>query len=551
MKRALIKVLYTIAILVGYFPIYAMEDPIINERVVDGLRHAVARFYYDKGAKYQHAPELVPLVESLLDYIDSLPEANPNKQRLINNVRSTIEQREISSTWLVSKLFEIAHEKGDSSGEEAELFRHAFHLEEGDPALASRIGLFSKMGDLMSDVHYIIGLTYKPVYVSPGVRGKVERELRRRLPVSVIYPIPGHAKFSIPFLIRTNLQHIYPLAFSDAPVSAHGVRMSPEWFAIHDAFHWKDDMRFLAIVNHVMRMTDQYVKKGASAEEFLEAYIPYAVRSYNRMMESLEKLFEEIQRVGPEEEQRRAFAGYILMLHEYSPYNFNSVSPQLEEFEDAFTQGDLGTLMGKFIESVKRNLALPKAWESAEDLLMTSPLTGESPVSDEDIMKSLDEKLQHHKIREVIDAEERQKIMRDIARRTIERSRRFITVRTMWKDGFEEPMAIFPTLAHKWDNMDDSLALLEYAGVSIEKPDLSSIESPEEQYRVAQEVLGQVQGELQNLMDSFRATSERIIRERGLGEIFTRDFIEQTEDMRMQLERLLPQQQEPIAVGGE
>ena len=207
-------------------------------------------------------------------------------------------------------------------------------------------------------------------------------------------------------------------------------------------------------------------------------------------MGDLKKIYLSLKAL-PEGDKKPALAGFFWMQHEASPFEATRTRSVegVSVSDDIFEVDSFSEILEMLTEASKSIINDMESWESFVDRFTTSPLTGMSFLSEDELVNS---------VRAHFFPEEGPDL-----NVTLEKNRRFIKINFSKKSGWTR-FSMTTTLAHKWDNVDDSLAILKYAGKKLIKPDLNVLGPIHKQRETAMTFLGKVQEELCGLLDNFR-----------------------------------------------
>jgi hypothetical protein len=197
------------------------------------------------------------------------------------------------------------------------------------------------------------------------------------------------------------------------------------------------------------------------------------------------------------EEYRKAILGFFWITREepYFPsalYNMNNFDEILETITSQSSLNGENTLADDI-----------DSWRSSYDPLQTSPINGVSQLNDDEIYTWVLD----HMTRGDAQSNKYWPFFQDyppitqqeISQQKIVRTNRFIDVIFKTKIG-EELRYSFPTLYHKWRNLDDNIGLLRFGGTHIEKPTLTALEDSR---TIAQATLDQVNQAIKSHVTSF------------------------------------------------
>ncbi len=456
------------------------------------------------------------LMEDIVGYVNSLPESF-QKEGLQHTLDLHKKAGKISPAILLGVYFKAAHLRGAPSEDEKEVFKHAVAgMDETTKSLIDGLSDPDSWEHLMTFFFWQRSFAGKNeffIYLNHAdynIISEIEDTLDALYPVPLFLPVVKEGKFPIPFMIESNLDNVYPMAFGKKSIKAHGVNVTTVGLAFHDLIHGLSTTAYNAMKTHLIKKTDEAVGRGEDAETFIKAYAPEVMAKYKELMEDLKGVYGFIKML-PEPEKKPALAGFFWMLHEASPFeasrtvdcDFPGPDDIFPRQDDIFDVNSLEEKLVMLVRESKNILSDSESWESPVDSLTTSPLTGESLLSNPEITDKAYAQLppQGEKDRATIKS-------------TLKKSLQFIDVTLSERKGRKQTV-YFATLAHKWRNVDDSLAVLKYAGKVLTKPDLTAIEGSGEQREVAMAFLGKVQTELSGLLDSFQEKALLSLKQEG------------------------------------
>ena len=187
--------------------------------------------------------------------------------------------------------------------------------------------------------------------------------------------------------------------------------------------------------------------------------------------------------------KKRALAGFFWILREAHPFNVTKFSGDGEntDVRDLFDATSFSEAVEALAQETIARLRSEDSWESPYDYFVTSPLTGQAKATDKEIETGF------------LDATSSE----PDTRIKVQRSSRFLEVKSLTSKGYEK-ITSFATLFHKYQNADDALSLLRYAGIKLDKPDLSEIQNEADKREKAMAFLGKVCDELCVLINDFQ-----------------------------------------------
>lgn len=530
----------SVASLILALPLFAMEDvsqkpsptvrSLLNPKepkfqdLIQELRTGLRQSDQDEKTFVLSSRKYFPiLMKSLIDYVEGAPESAENRL-LRTTLQAHLEAGHMNSITFLANYFKAAHLRADPSSEEKDVLQHALSgLDSATQYLLSGLsdshGWEKYLCTFFGERSFSEGDSYIFVHASEDlvrhIRAKSEEKLDTLFPHPLTIPVPNASKFRVEDTIEWALNHVYPLSFPERGLTAHGTSISPVGFALHDFLHAITSSGYTGLKNHIFKEIDKTIGREEDALEFMETYIPQAVGRYLKQIEMLKDIFAFLKTLNPSE-KKPALAGLFWMIHETSSFEHtlrdilpedSALLAEREEFsqkDDPFVVSSPEDVLKTLVRNAKVDVFDKDAWLSSEDPLFTSPLTGEKLLSDEELGTLY---LAEHPTYSTC---------------TINPTRRFIDITLTGKN--KPPRSTSnPTLAHKWENMEDSLAILRYAEVNLKKPDLSSLETSQDQRDIAQKFLIEVQKNLTALLDAFQEKGLDFLRrqpplERGAAE---------------------------------
>lgn len=457
----------------------------IDQTVVDGFRKTQLGY---KGIVSDtsitlHEPAIYPLAAKFKGALNSFA-ANESytqiAERFINEMHFHDVMEDVNPAWLYGLHLRFAAAVSPITADQKTLFSHV-------PFPSIFFGLLEKdawknEASAFSNVEYYDnkGFEIPEYYISYHLSGQMIDSIcdvvERALPAKVMYPFVNQDKFGVSFIVRSNINDIYPIAlpfYEKNPkakaIAAHGTELSTFPFATHDELHSLVDRRRNHFIQHVIKEIDWEVEAEGDAWEFARVYIPIALQRYHMVNGLLNHIYNDM--VGtllPHRglaEYRKAMLGYFWIDHE-APYFPSSIYDMNDVDKIINTITSL-----KGVGAVSGSINEIDSWSSPYDPLETSPIDGSSRLSDDEIYQFVEEKLttadsNGHKYDLVSYPAS---LQYDIKEKKIARGDRFIDVFYRYYDGCEYQFS-FPTMYHKWLNADDNLGLLQYGGTRIKKP---------------------------------------------------------------------------------
>lgn len=327
----------------------------------------------------------------------------------------------------------------------------------------------------------------------------VEDKVSEHLPDNkILYPVVGCGHLKIPTLILANIRNVFPTSLTSAPYPYHGVprqKATPYGQSAHDAIHSAIDGRRTRLMKHICKETERAfasteivspmdysyealpaTRYALPAKKIAERYIPMAVKKYLELHQAISDFHEHflLAKVLPLHglmAYKKLAAGLHWILHEEP----NAFYPEI------YKCNSIESMMELIVESARRRLNSSGSWESPKDPLETDPLTGMPFIGG--IHSSYDDDQQEYLITELlkneiivtlvsnINLEESKVTYHPDPRKSKHPEIRFVDVKLEFMNA-DTKLISFTTLYHKLCNIDDLIALLNWSGLNIVKPDL-------------------------------------------------------------------------------
>lgn len=431
-----------------------------------------------------HNPALLPLLEKLQTFAEKQHVLNGTNKALSKLLMEMDFQRkleDINHLWLIGMHFRSSLALSTIGADESDVFSHVpnreifFGLQKSNAwqyFLSSYIAYqeFDNGGHELS-------LQFD-TFLPPQSEEKLINSVANLLPARVVYPCLEQGKLGIPFLVKQLLLDIFPVAFPAKALQGHGTSFSMFGFGTHDFLHYLSDRRRHHFLEYVIQEAEAHYLKGGSIPEFTKAFPPFARARYYNVMGSLQETYMNmVSKIIPTYGNKmfqKAMVGFFWIMHE--TMNFPASLYRTNDFESV-----LQTITAETdITGVSFAVENHDSWESDFDPLNTSPITGETGMTDNVIYSYVMgnfgiEEANCYKYATYFP--EGPIVASDVVGRSIKKSKRFIDVSFHMKDGSELTYT-FPTLLHKWMNADDNIGLLAYGGTSLKKPNLMEASDP-------------------------------------------------------------------------
>lgn len=458
---------------------------------------------------------LIPLAAEGLKYINTLHDSFPQIKILAKEIESRIGANDITPLWYRLLGVRIQAAISDVSEGELDIYSHV-----PGPGLAIIKGLkhkdawksYEKSIYMIEDYrkrqinveNYII-----PIMLSYEGLREILADLEKKLPILVFWNVYGRGKLSVPFLVHSFIHEIFPLGMPTQGGKAHGVKSSALAFTVHDRIHSELDPRRKSLKQFLINEIAAQVEKGSVFGEVAPILLEKAVKHYQLVNEGLDHLFDyyltHLCLHHDEDKFKKAMAGFFWILHERV-----DVAPDLYKTSDfskvlKILAGEDFIVTGK--EKSTEDKANYESWIAPEDFYPTSPTTGETILTDTEIAKKAMKQILNSNSDpyslSVFSQEE------SSLSSNVQMTKRFIDVNYEAKNGKKLSFSV-PTLYHKWHNMEDNIALLKYAGVNFEKPDISN-KGEREGRAIVLSALGNVEKLIKELVGNFVTCSTEII----------------------------------------
>lgn len=457
-----------------------------------------------------HNPALSPLVDKLEGFIRTQAAHHPTSKQLSRILMEITFQRgteDLNPLWLFNIHFRAAAALSKRGKGERDVFAHT-----PNPELYFGLLAHNTWHNNLSSYLGIMEFGNKGHDLRRGflsclpdqVCDDLYTNMQRILPGKIVYPCLEAGKFGISFLVRNLLRDVHPTAFPSQSLFGHGTRLSQYGCAVHDWLHSLADRRRDELMTFVVEQADWHYVNGGNIPDFMKVF-PYVARAkYLTLMGSLHEIYMDMgAKLIPYRgitEFRRAMVGFFWSMHEKP--NFPAKLYRMNDLD-------------KVIETITTDESTPSAvsfsleeydlWESSFDPFETSPLNGQSPKNDDEICRWVlaNMKIDQANCYKYLDCSSDYPIFQnDVVSRKVNRSKRFIDVIFSMRDGTELKYT-FPTLYHKWKNMDDNLSLLRYGGTKIAKPALDKVNARD----IAKKTLDLVRDRLDDHIEHFKTVA--------------------------------------------
>jgi len=475
-------------------------------------------------------------------------------QTLQREVEEALSRKAISANWLVDAHFRYLTLLGPLSPGEQDIFHHVPHHKYLDALLMKDtfghpvvLNLYAWGSSIDKHGEYYFDVSGSFPYfpeVSNEIIELIDREVAKHLSPPIIYTCLGEGIFPVELLIECLLDETYLVGMPTTKIKdVHGEEETTALgFGFHDLLHYKVDPRRRALHTYMRGLVAEYVKQGGFASDVVPQLVPLVVQKYKLMMEALKVAHKNL-----EKQEKEPRIGLFLMQHEVPTF-----SAQFYTFK---TPTEMVEAMRSGSEEAYKAV---EAWENPDDPLQTSPLTGQSTLTDDQIRDialqraqvdgSIYEPLGIYQVKAenesiiYITEEANRKAAKgqwilQNSRIIIKRSPQFIDAVFELRNGAKKVYS-YPTLYRKWKNSRASLNMLRYAGRDLSQPALQDV-SPEDARELVMGFLTEVRQNLTTTMQQFTERSKAFYGagEGSYAEKYEKDF--RAIDSR--LERLLKQ----------
>ena len=490
-------------------------------------------------AEARHTDLLLPKVEELKDFITQHPEGKTDVEtRFLQEIDYRLEHKSVTIDWLYIVALRYLACKSDIQDDSLSVARSTFNSHYLD-ALLDKDSLSSGLSYLGFLGAQPKNNAMKEKYFFRNISEQAFDEIDSLISKKVFsFTLPlmgGKAKFGVPFLTAANWMDIYPVAVTYDSTRAHGTEFSPVEFALHDKFHEQLDSKHHALYSTVIARVDEHLENGGSAtdiEKIIDAVINHYTALQSAML-GLQLKIAETYYDSDRETYSKIMNGAFWLTHEYPSVSGEDL--EAESFPSVLTSLT-SKVLGQFLEK--------ESWENSQDPFETSPITGETKLSDQEITKKFfDEELMKETsvdFLQIIGYEDisfddkREKIISHLDSTEVHRDgSRFIYVTFKFKNGLEKKYR-YTTLYHKWRNLDDALGLLGMSGIKIDKPDLTEIEGAGQQRLAAQKTIDRVVGHLKDQIKLFETASLDLITQPFVGGKSIEQFYGESYDSTLQ-----------------
>lgn len=211
----------------------------------------------------------------------------------------------------------------------------------------------------------------KPFWCSQTIVQKFKKALKKRLLPSTCAPIIDRHQLGLGFFIAASLQNIMPYRVTHHSKYVCGMHLSGFGLLLEDLYHGRDkNSRFKCIVKYADDVLVNLCSGGYQASELLPLALQLAEKFYNLQTETYLRLLEAII----QKDDKKSLMAMFFFFHDM-PFVFEKSDMGRDNFKIII--GDIAARFKKVITAAMQ--------EGAD--LETSPLTGETPRSDEELLR--------------------------------------------------------------------------------------------------------------------------------------------------------------------
>ncbi|RZI46443.1 hypothetical protein [Candidatus Finniella inopinata] len=457
---------------------------------------------------------LIAYAQAFQTYVGSLK--FDGKDIILKDLERYIAKNAVSANELLMLALRIQGAQSTPSDDEKDLYKHLYkpaeELIEGvmlGQAWKSDMQTVKQIEKYKNQIQY--KKAYDDDYYQPNLASEVYKtlhtQLEQILPIQHYIPLPGENYLGIHYLLDCQFDDHFPIALPkpDQSTSAHGVKMAPITFTVHDYLHFLIDGRRRALRQYARTLLDEAVSKGADYEEAMPIVVQQVAGHYKLVTNSFRSLLRALD--------RRAISETAPMAQNDYYRNLSALFWMVRETPTAWTgcfeKKILPDLLAQMAKNAKDSLSDIESWENEFDPFCTSPIDGKPFRTNDEI------------ITEIVDKPENAKpflnhymsgtfTKEDVKRAIVKPTPRFTDVIVTSKRG-ESWHYSFPTLHHKYKNACDNLKLLRWAGSNLSFEALTL--DPTEGRATAIKSLQLVRSSLTNNIDFFLATSRELYKD--------------------------------------
>lgn len=362
------------------YPQYFTGLNLIDPRIIDSLRF-MSRFQGEETTFLTHNPHLMDMTLTLRANIEAANIDPKLKRKFIHEIDYKIDTEDLTPFWLGSMHFRASVPKGRPSPNEIALFNHAINPEIfkgffADQSINSDITTLYNISQFDEDAEHINEKYYGLERISNKLFDQTEEEVSRQFPCQIHYPLQGIGIIGIAPLISSLINDVFLIGFPDTPQHAHSGDLSPTGFAIHDELHAQSDQRKYLVKLNILQKLNHFIRKGGDGTLF-ELFSEHEIQNYKSLMKTLETIYRAaLTELLPQDEAKfkRVIAGFFMLMHEYQSF-----------CSDSFKEKDLVEILCSLTKDACCFLFEDRLL-SIEDAFKTDALTGESPLSDQELI---------------------------------------------------------------------------------------------------------------------------------------------------------------------
>lgn len=447
----------------------------------------------------------VKRAQDLKEFILNVPGGPQTiEESFLNEIDLQIKNKTLTLDWLHVTALRYLACKSDIKEESLSVFNNTevSNLLDVISVEEARKSFHSFLSFLESHSEMIISSMFKSPLLgklSFSCLEKIEEYLRREAVYDFSYLLFAEKdkpkKFGVSFLTVANWMNSSPISVTHERVTAHGLDLSPVEFGLHDYAHKKVDRKTKAVLDTVTTLTNKHLEEGGTTQE--SPRITKAVADHFKVLQTcmllVQKRIMDKYYLSDPVKYNEIVNGSFWAEHEYSTLDHEDL------LRPSFSE-----IIKSLSEKVQSGFTMNESWENSYDPLNTSPLTGESSLSDQQIIKKVFDDFVLKDLDYMSffmgnifhnpDSEEEKKETFLNALHSVDvkrQSGRYINVVFHFKNGFQKSYRL-PTLYHKWRNIDDANGLLELSGQKVLKPNLSEIEDPAQQSAQARNTIDKI-----------------------------------------------------------
>lgn len=454
----------------------------IDYTAVEQFRDAVkalelANLDIEDSSLVEHIPTLIPYAQKLSEYLDLLNQKYPEKyldlKKLNNEIAFRIDNENVTPQWFHTMALRVQASISTPSEDEIDFISHVINPGEAilkgllrNNAWKSHDKSFGYVSNFLDKMN-LDNVTVNSSLCDDDTFLQLRTKIDKLFPAEIYYPLTNTGKLSFTTLMEFLVNDIHPICLPTEPKKAHGLTLSPLSFSLHDYLHATVDPRRPAAIQYFFNTLADMVSKGDIKVDSAESLMSYTVGMYNLFNEALKTIWElRLKKLNDDGDLisfKRFVAGMHLVLHE----NFN-ISPEIygtNTLQDALKLLNMSKESKKEAsENEKDSDDFEKYFnpESPFDPFNSSPLSGDSINVTDEFIKELPP------VKALIGEQTSTHMMIDEPTFT----NNYVDVTLHGSNAQRETLS-FPTLFYKWNNVDDSVSVLQFAGEEIQKPDLS------------------------------------------------------------------------------